>query len=1047
MGKGTIISHLGAGQYRVTVETKRDKADAEIKRLQDLLTALTGTTIPAAEQALADAQDALKSYEDKLDTAIQELAGGAGWVSEQLYEAGAKIYIGLPVLKATAATPGRSGRNVPSFTAGAAVKEGVSWTGIDELGSGETWSADTYYDVGARIRMAGANYSMQASKAGYSGPTEPAWPGWSPPVPPDPPEPYPSLQEGLSWAVISTEDGVLAATRALMDHRQKRDAANLALDQLKARLLATQQRLAWLPNALPSVPDTRTIWCADLADGNHAPLLLPENPAATMEPTGDPDASLPILRPNYGRSGGYVARRDGEVTAAINGSTAAQYVNLATMPGWAKWRPQYRVGTIQSISGDQIVVAPDPVTVQHLIVPLSESGTITAGVKYMDCGPWAFKTGDRVVVEFTGQDRSKPVVIGFESHPRACPAMQFVCVPRSDDCMDGWGTPFSGGDRLGTCAGSYPERALAYDPVSQTWTVYVYPDYQSLYPTGIKYGEVDWNNPAIGVKLSWRGVQSRYFEPTPWENIAEHAGQLRRKTQYTDPAVITYPPIPPSQEYATVRLYEYGNDQLLLGPEIYRDGDVLASIPNTNVTGVDGYVYSMRWQVMGACVHQVGSQYWLLAMCKTDYRIALVLIERLVALELDSGWYPKAGAAWQEWWSTQPDHSVWYEPTTPWFFNASGSEAQAMRRKAVSNINTDASWSRWKLTISGVGSASFDDLGNNTCTDHHVAHTAETSAPGWHTYLVEASTAVDGRNIVAVDYIGDDEVLCYLRMLRNYTSNTSAQGRVVNCDGGQSGTFTGRIVDHVEHWIEFGTARVQLIGIDIDQSGSGQWPDSWDSNIAGSYQQSERSSYWKRILGFLDLRDGTWALGDWQKYRVSSDLVGSGDGVDFGNILCSGDTTIAQAEKLAEIAPGGRSAFRSIDGGSPTTTTSRSVLVGMPCYVHGSMDTTTVTDYSVFLLPPGALDACVCFLARHGEHWMLDAAWPINGADPGTAAPDWAIRLLSLLDGGPVEAAIDNIPGINHHWGAVAQVNFVKRLPLAARNAISITSIATLRIS
>jgi hypothetical protein len=41
-------------------------------------------------------------------------------------------------------------------------------------------------------------------------------------------------------------------------------------------------------------------------------------------------------------------------------------------------------------------------------------------IEYMTCNSSPFESGDRVVVEFTGNAWAEPVVIGFESHPKAC---------------------------------------------------------------------------------------------------------------------------------------------------------------------------------------------------------------------------------------------------------------------------------------------------------------------------------------------------------------------------------------------------------------------------------------------------------------------------------------------------------------------------------------------------------------------------------------------------------------------------------------------------
>lgn len=389
MGKATIVSHLGAGKYRVLVDTERARADAEVARLNALIPKLQEELIPKAQDAITEDRKALKELQAKLDAALEDLKGGDPWEDDHLYEVGDRFFFGAPEQVATAATPGRSGPTVPDLADKDFVQEGVTWAGIAELGSGPTWSSDTWYDAGLPIRLVGADYSMRVSKSGYSGPTEPLWPAKPAPTiihhPPDEAHPdgwdetiqtYPSLVEGLSWDIASATDAVLAAQEALLQARNHLDVDQLALTQLKARLFAATKKVVWLMANLPPVPYLLDLWCADLCDGKAAPVIPVGQVVGTIEPTGVPQGFTadpithqktgdpPVVRPGFIGHGmwgaGYVAAIDGKVDAAVDCTPWGQFVHLACLPGWAKWYPLYRKGTIKSMgAGGKATVSED----------------------------------------------------------------------------------------------------------------------------------------------------------------------------------------------------------------------------------------------------------------------------------------------------------------------------------------------------------------------------------------------------------------------------------------------------------------------------------------------------------------------------------------------------------------------------------------------------------------------------------------------------------------------------------------------------------------
>jgi hypothetical protein len=111
------------------------------------------------------------------------------------------------------------------------------------------------------------------------------------------------------------------------------------------------------------------------------------------------------------------------------------------LPGWQKWKPTYRVGTLTDKDDDMNMGTVDFDVARSTVTGIPRAtrenkawpyGGDAAGLlinqedpgwiefEYMECDSLAFETGDRVLVEFRGQDWTAPMIIGFESHPKYC---------------------------------------------------------------------------------------------------------------------------------------------------------------------------------------------------------------------------------------------------------------------------------------------------------------------------------------------------------------------------------------------------------------------------------------------------------------------------------------------------------------------------------------------------------------------------------------------------------------------------------------------------
>jgi hypothetical protein len=161
--------------------------------------------------------------------------------------------------------------------------------------------------------------------------------------------------------------------------------------------------------------ESRSMWCTDLTEDlsgdvdtieiDGAPTTILIGPGGVANITDD------------GGTPGYLSN--------IMAQTPAQTgLAWALLPGWQKWRPTYRVGTITAIDYEEDIasVTLDVATsaAQGLLIN-QEAALVSIPVEYMDCNAFAFSVGNRVVVEFTGQlwDGAQKV-IGFETNPQPC---------------------------------------------------------------------------------------------------------------------------------------------------------------------------------------------------------------------------------------------------------------------------------------------------------------------------------------------------------------------------------------------------------------------------------------------------------------------------------------------------------------------------------------------------------------------------------------------------------------------------------------------------
>ena len=449
MGKALITQNLGEGRYKVIPQRNRERVDAEITALMALLDEL--------QPQIADAQVSLGLRQQELDEAImllqailKEWATGvfappdlsdlilrhnivrssnglpALQTSIALHEAAlrhAKDIRGhdrgghtgsdgsTPIQRITAAgfpiSPIIGGGGGENVAAGYITNEAVvtGWMGSE--GHRANILSEEWTHIGAAYASRGdGNYrSFWVVTFGL--------PGVGQSVPGGPPPP-PDL--GAPGDAVDIPDAILSARKDAIAAARNRDLARLELAQIEARDLEIRQRVQLLAT-VPADNAPQDAWCAD-----YSTTLTGE--VGSIEVPGEGITRL-WIRPGYGAAADHLPARDGQMHHRAGLVSYQAYLLAAMLPGWQRWMPQYRVGTIASIDEDAnsciVSVDSEESSAARLLIDRPDgSNAIPAIFQYMDCNHVVFSAGDRVIVEFPSRDWNNALVIGFESNPVQC---------------------------------------------------------------------------------------------------------------------------------------------------------------------------------------------------------------------------------------------------------------------------------------------------------------------------------------------------------------------------------------------------------------------------------------------------------------------------------------------------------------------------------------------------------------------------------------------------------------------------------------------------
>jgi len=209
-------------------------------------------------------------------------------------------------------------------------------------------------------------------------------------------------------ALKTAMDAFSAAMAKLNAQRLKTEPLISALMLLTTeQTQLTKDRATWAALLLEVTQDA---WCVDLTEDATGSVATIEIPGESKLVLVAPAAPMPTAA-------------DGVLTAREVQSPEQVFWNAAVLPGWQKWAPTYRRGTITAINAAadtaDVTLDDDRSSAQKLVI--NKVTTLAdVPVSYMTCNSNAFSVGDKCVVKFTDHDWAQPKVIGFVDHPKSC---------------------------------------------------------------------------------------------------------------------------------------------------------------------------------------------------------------------------------------------------------------------------------------------------------------------------------------------------------------------------------------------------------------------------------------------------------------------------------------------------------------------------------------------------------------------------------------------------------------------------------------------------
>ncbi len=261
-----------------------------------------------------------------------------------------------------------------------------------------------------------------------------------------------------------------------------------ALNLEKAELLSEKDRLSKAPKTA-----AKEIWCADYSAGLTGTV-------ATLDLIGGETIILPGYKDNKGNV--YDYKLHGILDPLYESGPASSFYAAAMEPGWRKWTPFYRTGTITARVGNTAQIALDacPADFNGALGCNQTTTLADVPISYMGVNGAIFLVGDHVVIQFHNKDWTQRTVIGFVDHPRPpgwVENFDGLIYNLGDNDPAKWPAEWKGGGGWNAITNSYDLRwwfwnfagntgnGITWNPAYEEWWTYSQPT-QDEY--GIDFG-------------------------------------------------------------------------------------------------------------------------------------------------------------------------------------------------------------------------------------------------------------------------------------------------------------------------------------------------------------------------------------------------------------------------------------------------------------------------------------------------------------------------------------------------------------------------------
>lgn len=243
------------------------------------------------------------------------------------------------------------------------------------------------------------------------------------------------LQEGYIAEALANPGSEISTLQLrgqafiLQQLRASNTPIRVKLKLLQHERKTTLDRIAYWNGFEPL--QTKDVWCTTLTEDAEVGWFV-----ATIDIPGE--TNLQLLAPECR---GWT-QTDGVMTARELMSPEQAFFNASILPGWQKFKPTYRWGTITALDYEadtaNVSLFAAVSSAQRLGVNKASSLS-NVPVEYMTCNARAFEVGDTCVVQFQGQDWGTPKVIGFLDNPKPCVEWPDISIPASGNFV--YGTP------------------------------------------------------------------------------------------------------------------------------------------------------------------------------------------------------------------------------------------------------------------------------------------------------------------------------------------------------------------------------------------------------------------------------------------------------------------------------------------------------------------------------------------------------------------------------------------------------------------------------